>query len=208
MTTLKIPVRTVYDGSNNPIGLAEFQVGEVVPFAHGGTSANTVAQARINLLVDDANIRKLISVTGAGTYNNTTGVINITGGVTSVAGAEGDISNAALLAGIVETGYLTTANVAEVTNLYFTQERARDSVSATGSISYDNTTGIFSFTQGNSDTVVEGVTNLYFTNARARAAFTAGSGIQIEEGVISVADTLDYGLIDGAVTSSNDYGSI
>ena len=73
---------------------------------------------------------------------------------------------------------------------------------------YDNSTGIFSFTQGNSDTVVEGVTNLYFSNTRARDAFTAGSGIQIEEGVISVASTVDYGLIDGAVTASNDYGSI
>ncbi len=208
MTITKIPVRTVFDGSNNPIGLAEFQIGEVVPITHGGTSANTITNARTNLSVDDSNIRSLFAVTGAGTYNNTTGVINITGGVTSVAGAEGDISNAAILAGIIQTGHLTTANVTEVTNLYFTQERTRNSVSATGSISYDNATGIFSFTQGNTDTVVEGVSNLYFTNARARAAFTAGSGIQIEEGVISVADTLDYGLIDGAVTSSNDYGSI
>lgn len=208
MTITKIPVRTVFDGSNNPVGLAEFQVGEVIAIAQGGTAANTISGARTNLSIDDSNIRSLLSVTGAGTYNNTTGVINITGGVTSVAGAEGDISNAALLAGILETGYLTTANVTEVTNLYFTDARARNSVSATGSISYDNATGIFSFTQGNSDTVVEGVTNLYFSNTRARAAFTAGSGIQIEEGVIAVADTLDYGLIDGAVTSSNDYGSI
>lgn len=64
---------------------------------------------------------------------------------------------------------LTTANVAEVTNLYFTTERSRASISASGSISYDNSTGIISFTQGNTDTVVEGVTNLYFTNARADA---------------------------------------
>jgi len=70
---------------------------------------------------------------------------------------------------LAKTADLTTANVAEVTNLYFTQTRARDSVSATGSISYDNATGVFSFTQGNTDSVLEGVTNLYFTNARADA---------------------------------------
>jgi hypothetical protein len=165
MATLKVPVRTVFDGSDNPIGLAEFQIGEVVPIVHGGTSANTVNEARVNLSVDDANIRKTISVTGAGSYDNSTGVITITGGVTSVAGVEGAVSNVALVAGIVETGQLTTANVSEVTNLYF-------------------------------------------TNARAQAAFTAGDGISISEGTISVANTLDYGLIDGAITSSNDYGSI
>ena len=52
------------------------------------------------------------------------------------------------------------------------------------------------------------VTNLYFSNARARAAFTAGAGIDITSGTISVASTIDYGLIDGELTASNDYGSI
>lgn len=207
MTITKTPIRTVFAG-NDPVGLAEFQIGEVIPIDHGGTAANTISGARINFSVDDSNIRSLFSVTGAGSYDNSTGIINVTGGVTTVAGVEGAVSNAALLAGIEETGFLTTANITEVTNLYFTEARARESVSATGSIQYDNSTGVFSFTQGNSDTVVEGVTNLYFSNTRARDAFTAGSGIQIEEGVISVASTVDYGLIDGAVTASNDYGSI
>ena len=41
---------------------------------------------------------------------------------------------------------LTTTNVTEGTNQYFTQARARGSVSATGSIAYNSSTGVFSYT--------------------------------------------------------------
>ncbi len=214
MTITKIPVRTVFDNSNNPIGLAEFQVGEVIAIAQGGTSANTVAQAKINLEVDNNNVRSLFSVSGGGSYDNTTGVItidatdltpfaktvdlttanvaeltnlyftnarafaNLTSASTSSLQEGTNLyytnarvfsavtGNLALKANIVD---LTTANVVEVTSLYFTTERSRASISASGSISYDNSTGIISFTQGNTDSVLEGVTNLYFTNARTDA---------------------------------------
>lgn len=111
MTTLKVPVRTVFDGSDNPIGLAEFQIGEVVPIAHGGTSSNTLAGARATLSVDDSNIRSLFSVAGSGSYNNTTGVITVTGGVESVGGATGNISNAALKASIESENFLSLSNI-------------------------------------------------------------------------------------------------
>lgn len=71
----------------------------------------------------------------------------------------------------------TTSDVAEGTRLYFTDARARAAISATGSLSYNSTTGVISFTQGNSDTVSEGATNLYFTEARARASVSAGTGL-------------------------------
>lgn len=109
MTTTRIPIRTVYDGSNNPVGLAEFQIGEAVPITNGGTAANTVADARINLEVDDSNIRSLFSVSGGGSYDSSTGVITI---------------DATDLTPFARTVDLTTANVTEVTNLYFTNARA------------------------------------------------------------------------------------
>jgi hypothetical protein len=56
------------------------------------------------------------------------------------------------------------------TNLYFTNARARAAVSASGSLSYDSSTGVFSYSTPNSDGISEGSTNLYFTNTRARAA--------------------------------------
>ena len=66
---------------------------------------------------------------------------------------------------------LSTDNVGEgSTNLYFTNARARSAVSASGSISYSASTGVFSYSTPNTDGIGEGGTNLYFTNARALAA--------------------------------------
>ncbi len=134
----KIPIRTVYDAQNTPIGLAEFQPGEFIDISAGGTGGNTVATARVSLSVDDGNIRKLFSVTGSGSYDNATGIITVTGGVTSVGGATGTVSNVQLGSSITQSGILTTANVSEVNNLYFTNARTRQAISATGLINYSN----------------------------------------------------------------------
>lgn len=285
MTITKIPVRTVFDNSNNPVGLAEFQVGEVIAIAQGGTSANTVANARVNLNITDANIRSLFSVSGGGSYSTSNGVITIdstdltpfaktidlttanvieltnlyfttarantsidnrvnktfvdnlgvdattldgidstafaldtdlttanvaevtnlyftdararvavsqglgisydnstgiiSANVTSVSGRTG-----AVVLTNVDVAGLTTANVVELTNLYFTDARARESISASGSINYSNSTGVISFTQGNTDTIDEGSSNLYFTNARSIASLV-GQAVSIGEATIT-----------------------
>jgi hypothetical protein len=62
-----------------------------------------------------------------------------------------------------------TSDIAEGANLYYTDTRARNAISTTGSLSYVPATGVMSFTQGNTDTVAEGSTNLYYTTARATA---------------------------------------
>jgi len=74
--------------------------------------------------------------------------------VTTVAGASGNISNIQLVAGITSAGLLTTANIIELTNLYFTNARARASISiASGNVngkgSYDSATGIISINAAN-----------------------------------------------------------
>ena len=38
----KIPIRTVYDNSNNAIGLSEFQSGEFLNYQYGGTGLTTL----------------------------------------------------------------------------------------------------------------------------------------------------------------------
>jgi len=72
----------------------------------------------------------------------------------SVAGVTGNVSNIQLAAGITSSGLLTTANINELTNLYFTNARSRASISiATGNVngkgSYDSTTGIISINAAN-----------------------------------------------------------
>ena len=289
--TTKTPVRTVFDASNAAVGLAEFQTDEVVSIAHGGTSGNSISSAKLALSLTDSNIRSLLSVTGSGSYDNATGIITVTGGVTSVGGATGTVSNAQLVSSVTSAGLLantsltgipvaptantgtnttqiattafvtsavsnlidsapgvldtlnelaaainddnnfattiitqlgnkantaslTTANVAELTNLYytnarvfsavtgnlalkanvidlttanvielnslyFTDARARQAISTSGcTLSYSNTTGIISFSQGNTDTINEGSTNLYYTNARVFSAVTSNLALK------------------------------
>ena len=72
----------------------------------------------------------------------------------TVGGVTGNVSNIQLAAGITTSGLLTTANINELTNLYFTNARARASISiATGNVngkgSYDSATGIISINAAN-----------------------------------------------------------
>jgi len=43
--SIKVPIRTVYDAANNAIGLSEFQSGELVGYAHGGTGLGALGSA-------------------------------------------------------------------------------------------------------------------------------------------------------------------
>jgi hypothetical protein len=43
------------------------------------------------------------------------------------------------------------------------------------SISYNSGTGVFSFTQGNTDTISEGSTNLYYTDARVQTVINTNT---------------------------------
>ena len=87
--------------------------------ANGSITANdlgTIFSSNItentNLFYTNARARAAISVTGSGSYDNSTGVITITGGVSSVNNANGAV-------------VLTTSNIAEQSNLYFTSERSQ-----------------------------------------------------------------------------------
>ena len=73
------------------------------------------------------------------------------------------------------------------TNLYYTDTRARASLSASGAISYNSSTGAFTYTQGNTDTVAEG-SNLYFTDERVDDRVAA---------LLSAAEGLDAAYNDG-----------
>ena len=166
--TTKTPVRTVFDASNAAVGLAEFQTDEVVSITHGGTSGNSISTAKLALSLTDSNIRSLFSVSGSGSYDNSTGIITVTGGVTSVGGATGTVSNAQIAAAVVAAGSLDTANVTERNNLYFTNARVFSAV--TGNLALKS--NIVDLTTAN----VTELTNLYFTNARSRTAISVGSG--------------------------------
>ena len=225
MTTPKTPVRAVYDGSNAVIGLAEFQNGEAIAIASGGTGGITVSEAKLNLSLTDSNIRSLFSVSGGGSYNSSTGVVTINATDLS---AYDTIANVALKANIAD---LKTANVAELNNLYFTNARAQALITP----AYDkaNTAylaAVAAFDSGNTKVAtvagvtstsitnvqiasgvnqtgilttanVSEVTNLYYTDTRVQSnvtTFLTGSAIKTISGNLNVTGNLN---VAGSITT-------
>lgn len=142
----------------------------VFDFDLSGIDTDEVQEGTTNLYFTEGRARASISASGWGnlSYDNTSGVITISAP--------------------------STADVTEdASYLYFTNARARQSISLTtdnsDALSYDNTTGVLSFTMNsvNTDEIVEGPTNFYFTTARARNSINNGSNIDYDAttGVIS-----------------------
>ena len=144
-----------------------------------------------------------------------------TGAITSDKLASGAVSASSLSS-------ITTDNVSEgSTNTYFTNARARGSISVTGGgLSYDSGTGVIqigsipnasltnssltvnsnSVSLGGSvtldtDDIGEGSTNLYFTNVRAQGAISGGTGVTVSGGAISIGQ-------DVATSSTPTFGNI
>jgi hypothetical protein len=105
------------------------------------------------------------------------------------------------------------------TNQYFTEARARDSISVSGDLSYDSATGVISFTDGgtdlsafDTDDLAEGATNQYFTTGRVEDAVdayvTGGTGLTYTSGTIDLDDTAvtasSYGAADEVATFTVD----
>lgn len=184
-------------------------------------TTDDVIEGATNLYFTDSRARSAISVAGAGSYDTNTGVITVTGGVTSVNSQTGavvlDTSHIAESTNLYYTttrvngdfdsrlATKTTTDLAEGTNLYYTDARARNSLSVTGAATYNSTTGVINVTGGvtsvntktgavvlNTDDLTEG-TNLYYTNTRARAA-------------ISVSGDLNYNPTTGVISYSTPAG--
>ena len=69
--------------------------------------------------------------------------------------------------GVVSLSPFNTSQLSESGSLYFTEARSRASISENSAqLSYDSSTGVLTYAQGNSDTVAEGSTNLFYTDAR------------------------------------------
>lgn len=110
-----------------------------------GWSGNSdqVPEGSTNLYYTPGRARTAISVSGDLSYNSATGVISYTtppgNGVLSFKGRSGAV--------VPTAGDYTSDQVTEgATNLFFTQSRARSSLSASGPLSYNATTGAFTFT--------------------------------------------------------------
>ena len=145
------------------------------------TLSTSIVPESGNLYFTNARARTAISVTGSGSYDNSTGVITITGGGGSSTYGDSNVAllgyatnaNVALKANVAD---LTTANVAELTNLYFTNARVYSNVVTLGYATNANVvlkSNIADLTTAN----VTELTNLYFTNARVDTALLSTGNI-------------------------------
>lgn len=93
---------------------------------------------------------------------------------------------------------------AGATNVYFTQARARESLSAGNAISYNNGTGEIAVdaSQLDTDDISEGTTNKYFTNARVKDVLTASTQTNIS--ITEVAGELIITAENGVDDSTTD----
>jgi hypothetical protein len=138
-------------------------------------------------------------ITGATTASSisASGAVSATGGFTGA--LSGNVTGTVSSVANHDTGDIT-----EGSNLYHTTARARGAISATGSLSYNSTSGVMSFTQGNTDTIAEGSSNLYHTTARARGAISASGNLSYNSstGVVSLATNSDVTF--NTVTTNNN----
>jgi len=113
---------------------------------------SNTAQVGYNLEVDVANkANKLSTARNIALSGKVTGLTSFDG--------SGNVTITTSLNGV------TTTDVAEGTNQYFTNARARGALSAGTGLSYNASTGAISL-NANSDQINEGTNNLYFTSNR------------------------------------------
>ena len=136
----------------------------------------------------DSSVRALISLTttgtsGASTYNNTTGVINVP--EYTLAGL-GGISLTSLSGGTGIT-YNNTTGAISYSGTVYTDASVRALISASGAVSYNNTTGVISLTSGN---LTEATSSVLTITGGTGAVLGSGTSIQVKQATTSVSGFL------------------
>ena len=187
--------QTAFSSSNSAVT----SVNSVGPGAVVLTTQNI--NESVNLYFTNLRARSALTVTGTGTYDKANGIIDIQGGVTSVNGANGAV-------------VLTTSNVAEGTNLYFNNARARAALTITGTGTYDQANGIINIRGGvtsvngaNGAIDLASYDNVYFGNIlpKTNVLYDIGSPTARWKTGYFAAQTLDIG---GAIISATPQGGL
>ena len=179
----------------------------------GGTgityNSSTGAISYSGTVYTDSSVRALISLTttgtsGASTYNNTTGVINVPN--YTLAGL-GGISLTSLSGGTGIT-YNSSTGAISYSGTVYTDASVRALISASGSVSYNNTTGVISLTSGN---LTEATSSVLTITGGTGAVLGSGTSIQVNQASTSVSGFLsstDWNTFNGkanALSGTTNY---
>ena len=182
------------NGANAVLYIESMEGGSAAIHAVGGKKYTAAVDAATNANTASTIVKR----DSSGNFSAGTITADLTGDVT---GTVSDISNH-------DTDGLSEGS----TNQYFTESRARNSISATGDISYDPATGVISFTDSgtdlsafDTDDLTEGTNNLYFTSGRVETTvdnyLTGGTGISFQDASFSLDDTA---VVAGSYGSSTE----
>lgn len=174
---------TISDGSNTDT----FNIGETLTFSGTAPITTTVSDNQVTIAATDAST----STKGVASFNSddfgvTSGAVSIkAGGVSNVQLENNDITINGTAIALGDSATLTTTDIDEGTNQYYTSARAdsdaKNAISLTftggdGAASYTASTGVISITGPSA--------------AETRAHFSAGTGVSISSGEISIGQAV------------------
>ena len=112
------------------------------------TTTDTLAEGSTNLYHTAGRARAALSASSASgiSYNSTSGLFTL-GSIPNSSLSNNAVSFNGVSVSLGGSGTLSTTEIGEGSNQYFTTTRARSAVSATGDLSYNSSTGVFSFTK-------------------------------------------------------------
>ena len=189
------------DSSTGSSGQVLSSTGSQVDWINvGDISAGSASQVAVS---DDsnANADRFIVFSASNSGNNS---------LKSDGGLKYNPSTNRIASQITDVSNHDTDDISEgSSNLYHTTARARGSISASGSVSYNSSTGVISYSQGNSDSVSEGSSNLYHTTARARGAISASGDLSYNSSTGVMSITVPSSFVTGMIIIwSGSSGSI
>ena len=143
-----------------------------------------------NLYYTDARARAALSASGDLNYNSSTGEFSV------ITYTSSDFTS--------DFNSKSTSNLSEGLNLYYTDARARESLSGGTGITYNSSTGQISLTDTGYVTGVTAGSGLTGGGASGTVTLNvgAGTGITVNADTISVTSSHINGLIDSRVTQS------
>jgi len=157
-----------------------------------GLDTDDLAEGTTNLYYSDAKARLALSASGDISYNNSTGVISFTAAASPVTSVN------------TQTGavILDTGDIAEGSNLYFSDTRARTAISVLGDLSYSSVTGVISFSERTDSEVkllLSAGGDLSYNSASGEFSFTERTDGEVR-GLISASGDISYNNTSGVIS--------
>tara|TARA_R100000742_G_scaffold4279_1_gene1675 strand:- start:23530 stop:24630 length:1101 start_codon:yes stop_codon:yes gene_type:complete len=174
--------KKLFIGRHNNSSVEVFHLSSLLDLTGGNGVTATVASGStdnsVSLAVDVADSNIFGSTSAKGILQADSDVFQVTSGVIDI---KADAIDETHIDWGTGSGQVSSADVPEETNLYYTNARARASVSATdsggdGSFAYNSSTGAFTYTGPSA--------------AEVRAHFSGGTGVTITNGSVAIGQSV------------------